>query len=322
MAMTNRLKPFLPALAGLLLLTAAGTAPAPKLKVIATVPTYADLAEEIGGDLVEVTTICRPGQDVHAVSVTPSLLERVRRADLLLYTGLDLELWLDPMLRSSGNLDLLPGNPHAIQMSEGVKLKEVPSSVDRSKGDIHAFGNPHVWTDPIAVRVMAERVRDALAAALPEEKEAIVARHKAFHERLTAALVDWLTRYGPIKGQEVVVYHKSWAYFLDRFGLVEAAALEPKPRVAPTASHLSEVIAKMKSDGVRVIIREPWQAPDAAEFVAQSTGATVLELASHPEPEGGGQAILDNFEASLRRIADALGVKVAARTETGAAPGG
>jgi zinc/manganese transport system substrate-binding protein len=301
-------------------LAASGAAPAPKLKVLATVPTYGDLAEEIGGDLVEVTTVCRPGQDVHNVAVTPSLVERIRDANLLLYTGLDLEIWLDPMLRSSGNLDLLPGNPRAIEMSAGVKLKEVPSQVDRSKGDIHAMGNPHVWTDPIAVRVMADHVRDALIEALPEQKDAITARHKAFRDKLTASLVDWLTRYGPLKGQKVVVYHKSWAYFLDRFGIVEEEALEPKPRVAPTASHLTEVIDAMKKDDVRVVIREPWQAPDAAQFVAEATGAKVLELPSHPEPQGGGQAILDNFESNLRQIADALGVKVADRAEPAGQP--
>jgi zinc/manganese transport system substrate-binding protein len=301
-------------------LAASGAAPAPKLKVLATVPTYGDLAEEIGGDLVEVTTVCRPGQDVHNVAITPSLVERIRDADMLLYTGLDLEIWLDPMLRSSGNLDLLPGNPRAVEMSVGVKLKEVPSQVDRSKGDIHAMGNPHVWTDPIAVRVMADHVRDALVAALPDQKDAIEARAKAFRDKLTASLVEWLTRYGPLKGQKVVVYHKSWAYFLDRFGLVEEEALEPKPRVAPTASHLTEVIDAMKKDDVRVVIREPWQAPDAAQFVAEATGAKVLELPSHPEPQGGGQAILDNFESNLHQIADALGVKVADRTEPAGQP--
>jgi len=306
-------------------LAAAGAtpaAPAAKLKVLATVPTYADLAEEIGGDLVEVTTICRPTQDVHNVSPTPSLVERIRDADMLLYTGLDLEIWLDPMLRSSGNLDLLPGSQRAIEMSAGCKLKEVPSVVDRSKGDVHAFGNPHVWTDPIAVRIMADHVRDALIAALPEQTDAITARHKAFRDKLTAAMVDWLTRFAPLKGQRVVVYHKSWAYFLDRFGLVEEDSLEPKPRVAPTASHLTEVIDAMKKDGVRVVIREPWQAPDAAQFVAEATGAKVLELVSHPEPQGGGKAILDNFDANLQQIADALGVKVAARSEAGARPNG
>jgi len=284
--------------------------PAGPLKVVATVPTYGALAREIGGDLVEVTTICRPTQDVHNVAATPSLIERLRDADMLLYTGLDLEIWLDPMMRASGNLDLVPGGSKAVIMSDGITLKEAPSVVDRSKGDVHAFGNPHVWTDPLAVRVMAEHVRNALAAALPEHKDEIEARYKAFHDRLTAALVDWLTRYAPLKGKPIVVYHRSWVYLLDRFGLVEAESLEPKPRVAPTASHLQEVIQAMKEDGARVILREPWQAPDAADFVAGQTGATVIELAQFPDPCASGADLIGWFEKALATLASGVGVSV------------
>ena len=285
--------------------------PASPLKVLATVPTYGALAREIGGDLVEVTTICRSTQDVHNVAATPSLIERVRDADLLLYTGLDLEIWLDPMMRASGNMDLIPGGSKAVIMSEGLTLKEVPSMVDRSKGDVHAFGNPHVWTDPLAVRLMAQHVRDALVAALPEHKEEIEARHKAFHEKLTTALVDWLTRYAPLKGKPIVVYHRSWVYLLDRFGMEEAESLEPKPRVAPTASHLQEVIATMKEDGAKVILREPWQAPDAADFVAGQTGAKVVELAQFPDPCESGTDLINYFEQVLSTLASAEGVSVA-----------
>jgi zinc/manganese transport system substrate-binding protein len=217
------------------------------------------------------------------------------------------------MLRASGNLDLLPGGEHAVEMSAGVHLKEVPSQVDRGKGDVHALGNPHIWTDPLNVRVMAGHVRDALVAALPDHREAIEARAQAFHDRLTAAIVDWLTRYAGLKGKSVVVYHRSWVYFIDRFGLVEAGAVEPKPRVAPTASHLEQVIDTMQERRVRVVIREPWQAPDAAEFVARATGARSLELAQHPEADGAGDGIIRHFDENLAALADVLGVEVAAR---------
>jgi zinc/manganese transport system substrate-binding protein len=273
-------------------------------------PTYAELAREIGADLVDVTTICRATQDPHSVSGTPSLLARIRGADMLLYTGLDLEAWLDQMLRASGNLDLLPGGPRAIDMSAGVHLKQVPTTVDRSKGDIHALGNPHVWTDPLSVRLMADHVRDALIAARPEARDAIEARAKAFHDKLTAAIVGWLTRYAGLKGGKVAVYHESWVYFLDRFGLVEVAALEPKTLVAPTASHLAEVIQTMKAQDVRAVIREPWQAPDAADFVAEATGAHVLEMCQHPDPGSGGDGIIRNFDVNLSSLAHALGVEL------------
>lgn len=281
------------------------------LKVLATVPAYAALAHEIGGPLVEVTTLCRPTQDIHGVTATPSLVERVRDADLLLWTGLDVESWLDPMLRASGNLELLPGSARAVAMSDGITLREVPSLVDRSQGDVHALGNPHVWTDPLALRVMAAHVRDALAAALPGKAAEIEARHAAFHRELTARLVAWLTRYAGLKGQPVVVHHRSWAYLLERFGLRQVDALEPNPRVTPTASHLQEVVDEMRRDGVKVVIREPWQAPDAAEFVARETGARVVELSTHPEPFESGADLLAHFERTLATLAQALDVEPA-----------
>ena len=283
------------------------------LHVLCTVPCYGALARAIGGDLVDVTVLCRPAQDIHSVTATPSTVERIRQADLLFYTGLDAELWLDPMLRSSGNLGLLPGHPGAVVLSDGIPLREVPSKVDRSQGDVHAFGNPHVWTDPLAVRTMAAHVKDALVAALPAQATGIEARHKAFHDRLTSALVDWLTRYRGLKGRKVVVYHRAWAYFLERFGLVEVGSLEPKPRVAPTAAHLAEVIGTMKAAGATVILREPWCAPDAADFVARAVDGQVVEIATHPGFPEGTDDIIDHFEHNLRAIADALGVEAAPR---------
>jgi zinc/manganese transport system substrate-binding protein len=279
------------------------------LKVIATTPTYSALAREIGGDLVDVVVLCRCGQDLHAVSATPSLMGRIHDAELLLYTGLEAELWLDPMLRGSGNLALLPGNPGAVMLSDGIALKEVPSEVSRRQGDVHAFGNPHVWTDPLAVRVMAQHVADALAAARPEQADAIRARQAAFHERLTRAVIGWLKDYAGLKGAPVVTYHTSWPYFLERFGLVRVGTIEPKPRVAPTPGHLQELIDTMKERDVRAIIREPYQAPEAASFLAEATGATVVELSTHPGCPEGTEDVIDHFQHNLDALAAALGVK-------------
>jgi len=289
---------------------AAGSAPGPApeepLKVIATLPTYGDLASEIGGDLVDVTVVCRPTQDMHLVSITPSVMARVQHADMVLYTGLDAEPWLDPMLRGSGNFNILPGSAGSVAMSDGIPIKDVPDVLSRAQGDIHAYGNPHVWADPLAVRTMAATLRDALSKARPEHAAEFEARCKAFTDRLTKALVGWLKDYGRLKGRKVVTYHPSWPYFLDRFGIGLAATIEPKPRVAPTASHLQEVIDVMKSGGVSVIIREPFQDPDATEFVRSATDATVLELTTHPDGEQNGQAIIDHFARNLAAVAAAL----------------
>jgi zinc/manganese transport system substrate-binding protein len=288
---------------------AADVLPAPAvaapLKVIATTPTYGDLARDLGRELVDVVDLCRPAQDMHQVGATPSQMARMQHADLVLYTGLDAEPWLEPMLRSSGNLALLPGNRHVITMSDGIPIKEVPAELTRALGDIHAYGNPHVWSDPLAVRTMAERVRDALVESLPGHAEEINTRHKAFHDALTGKLVEWLTKYERLKGRPVVTYHKSWPYFLERFGIEVAGTVEPKPRVAPTASHLEKLVEMMKARGVKVIIREPFQAPEAADFLAERTGARVLELSTHPEI-GTGDAIIAHFEHDLAALAAAL----------------
>lgn len=299
--------PLLLALALVPICRASVVAPqATPLKVLATMPTYGALAQEFGGDQVDVVTLVRPGQDPHGFQATPSIMARARHADLLLATGLDAEAWLDGMLRSTDNTHLLPGSPQSLAMSDGITLKEVPSVVSRSGGDIHAFGNPHVWADPLAVRSMAERIADALAAALPEHADEIQARHAAFHQRLTAALVRWITAFRALKGQGVVVYHPSWIYLLDRLGVQQIETIEPKPRVAPTASHLEEVIATMKARDVKVILREPYNNPDAAEFVAERTGATVLTLATMPGWTPGTDDVLAYFDISITALHDAM----------------
>lgn len=281
-----------------------------RLKVIATMPTYGALARDIGGDLVDVVVLCRPSQDAHGVTALPSLMAQISGADLLLYTGLDAEMWLDGMLRGSGNARLLPGNAGAIEMSSGMTLKEVPTMLSRAQGDLHAFGNPHLWTDPMNVRSMGARVTDALAAALPAHAAEIQARGQAFHTRMTKAIVDWLTRYKGLKGQKVVVYHQSWVYFLDRFGLVEAGTIEPKPRVTPTVSHLDELVKSMNELGVSVVIREPFSHPDASDFVQKATGCKVVELSTHPGYPEGVDDIVAHFEYNLHTLADALGLDV------------
>jgi len=287
----------------------ADAAPKPLL-VIATIPTYGLLASEFGGDLVEVVTVCRPGQDLHAVQATPAFMARVREADLLLYTGLDAELWLDGMLRGAGAVNLLPGNPNAVVMSTGVALKEVPAILDRSQGDVHAFGNPHVWTDPLAVRGMATLVADALVRLRPEHAAEIREREQAFRLRITKALVRWLTDYASLRGVKVVTYHQSWRYLLDRFGMVRVGTLEPKPRVAPTSGHLTQLVERMQAEGVKLIVREPWQHPQAADFVAERTGATVVNISTLPGFPEGTDDIVAHFEHNLATIARALDLPV------------
>jgi len=277
-------------------------AAAPPIKVIATVPTYGELLREIGGDLVDPVVLCRPTQDMHSVAPTPSFMARVRGSDLLLYTGLDAELWLQDLLRGSANVHLLPGNVRAINLSDGIALKQVPVTVTRTLGDIHAFGNVHVWTDPLAVRGMAARIKDALIDVLPDHADEITERHADFHRRLTKALVGWLGEYRHLEGTPVVVYHRSWVYLLDRFGLESVGNVEPQPRMQPTASHLESLIEMMEARDVDIVVREPFHHPQATDFVQRATDVEVLELSTHPGFPDGVDGIIEHFEHNLAAI--------------------
>ncbi|MGQ0552687.1 MAG: metal ABC transporter substrate-binding protein [Planctomycetota bacterium] len=289
---------------------------APTLRVVATVPAWGELAREIGGELVEVVVLCRPGQDLHTVSATPTLMARVRGADLVLATGLDAESWLEPMLAGAG---LALGSAKVVTLSEGVALKDVPAEVSRAQGDVHAYGNPHVWTDPVVIRQQAPRVLAALLAAAPaSEAEGLRARYADFQQRFGTALVRWLESYRGLRGTRVVSYHASWRYLFDRFGIEQVGTLEPKPRVAPTASHLAALVELMREREVKLILREPWNAPDAADFLAGQTGARVLELATHPGAErsgasGGpadagsrGESLIEYYDRVLAALAAVL----------------
>jgi zinc/manganese transport system substrate-binding protein len=272
------------------------------LRVLCTIPTYASLAHHIGGDLVETVVLCRPGQDLHQVTATPALMARARGAELLLQTGLDAEPWLEPLLRSSNNVHLLQGNPRSINLSQGIPLKQVPPVLSRSLGDQHAMGNPHVWTDPYHVRTMSEHVRDALMDALPKHAETIRANHATFHTKLTKALIGWLTEFQPLKGAPVVSYHQSWTYLIERLGLDDAGTLEPKPRVVPTVAHMENLVEAMNARGVTVIVSEPWQFPEPAEFVTERTQAKSLVISTHPGYPEGTEDVLDHFDHNMKAL--------------------
>ena len=286
------------------LLGPAVTAQDSKLKLLATVPTYGRLAETIGGDLIDVQVVCRPGQDIHGVAPTPSMMARFRRSDLLIATGLDAEPWLVPMLRSSDNARLLPGIPsnRVLLLSDGIPLKQVPAVITRAAGDVHAFGNTHVWTDPYHVRTMAGRVKDLLVAHLPEHADEIQARHKTFHDKLTKALIDWIRRLQTVSDKQLVVFHQSWIYLLERFGIERVGTLEPKPRMPPTPSHLATLVTTMKARGTKIILREPWNYPAAADTLAKDVDGTVLVLSTHPGYPDGVDGVIEHFEHNVTEL--------------------
>jgi zinc/manganese transport system substrate-binding protein len=269
-----------------------------KLNVVATTPDLASIAREIGGDHIELTTLAKPTEDPHFVDAKPSLIVKLNRSDAVIEGGAELEMgWLPRLLDQARNLKLAPGAPGHIACAQGIALKEIPSTLDRSKGDIHAAGNPHYLMDPLNAKIVAQTITDAFCALDAKACDDYRANLKKFTGALDAKMAEWQKKLEPFKGQQVVAYHNSWLYFGDRFGLRIDLFLEPKPGVPPTPKHLAEVIIKMKQDKVRVILVDPYLDRRTAETVAGKTDATVVDVTQFPGgvkgTEGGYIALMD-----------------------------
>jgi len=282
-----------------------------KLNVVATTPDLAAIAREIGGDKIELTILAKPTEDPHFVDAKPSFIVKLNRADVLIEGGAELEIgWLPKLLEQARNPRLAAGAPGYVACAHNIQMLEVPATLDRSKGDIHAAGNPHFLVDPVNGKIVAQNIADAFCAQDAKSCEAYRANLKKFADRIDAKLVEWQKALAPFKGQQVVAYHNSWPYFGERFGLRIDLFLEPKPGIPPTPAHLAEVIAKMKADKVQVIIVDPYLNRRTAETVARNTDATVVDVAQFPGgvkgTDGGYVQLMDYLVNSLAR---ALGEK-------------
>jgi len=231
------------------LLLTSGALPAhAAIKVLATTPEWASLTKELGGDKVDVYAATSAFQDVHRVEAKPSLVARARNADLVVAAGADLEIgWLPILLRESGNARIQPGNPGYFEATSALHLLEIPSSVDRSMGDVHPLGNPHAHLDPHNVTLVATALTARLMAVDPANAKVYEARGTDFQARWKAAIVRWEQQAASLKDTPVVVIHRDQAYLCHWLGLRELAAIEPKPGVPPSSSYLAELVTKLSA---------------------------------------------------------------------------
>jgi len=264
-------------------LLGAGPPATKKLSIVATTPDLAALVREIGGDAVEVKALAKPTEDPHYVDAKPSHIVTLNRADVLIEGGAELELgWLPPLLENTRNGRIAAGSPGRIVASEGIRMLEIPATFDRSKGDVHPFGNPHFLLDPVNVKVIASRIAEHLALVDPKEASVFQANLKTFDAALGVKLAQWQKLLAPYHGTRIVTYHKDFVYLAERFGLEIVETLEPKPGIAPSPAHLAKVIATMKSTQAHVILVQPYQNRKTAETVARQTGAVVLDVGQQP----------------------------------------
>jgi ABC-type Zn uptake system ZnuABC Zn-binding protein ZnuA len=314
------------------------------VRVFATTTDLADLARQVGGEYVSVVEMVKGREDPHFAEAKPSFIKELSRADLFLQVGLELEVGYVPLLLDNArNARVLPGAPGFVDASRAIVPLGVPSGqIDRSMGDVHPYGSPHYLLDPVRGAEVAALVADRLVGLRPEHSDyfrkrledfrlrlanamvgpALAARYDAFklatlaergglasfleQQGDRAALGGWYAAMLPLAGTKVVDDHAMWTYFASRFGLVVVAHLEPKPGIPPTTSHLRDVIERMKAERIRGVLASPYYDPRHARFVAETTGAKVLELAHQTGGRDGTGTYLDMIDYNVRTTADAL----------------
>lgn len=249
-----------------------------KLRVFACEPEWGALLQELAGDKVAVDVGTSALQDVHMIDAKPSLIAKVRSADLAVCTGAELEIgWLPQLIRQSGNTKLASG-PASFMAAAQVKTLEKSGAYNRASGDIHPQGNPHVQMDPRRVLVVA-RALDARLVQLDPANAAVYQQRLAdFSTRWLAAMARWKAQAAPLRGRNVVVHHISWVYLWDWLGVQQIGALEPKPGVPPTSGHLASLIATTKSSNTLAIVRAAYQDPKPADWLARRTGVPAVTL--------------------------------------------
>ena len=316
-------------------------APAPnveKLHVVTTLSVLADLARTIGGEEVEVDALASPNQDPHYVAPTPVLMQKARKADVLIEVGLQLELWAEKVAAGSGNTKIQMGQPGRVIASTGVATLELPVVLSREWGDVHPYGNPHIWLDPINAKTMAGNIATAFSKLDPAHADDFGERLAAFDKRIDEALFGrelvkkvggkkltrlaksgrlneylerrelakelggWLREAAPLRGRPVVTYHKTFIYLAERFGFQIPIEIEEKPGIPPSARHRDKVLELIKQQGVRSILMANYYDRTAADYLAEHSGAHTLIAAI----DGAGAIDGDDYFDLIDRLVKAL----------------
>lgn len=276
------------------------------LNVFACEPEWGALAQELGGDKVAVFTATNAMQDVHHIEAKPSLVAQLRKADLLVCTGSELEIgWLPVLLRQAGNTKVLAGKAGNFEAAHYVRMLEVPSRLDRADGDVHPGGNPHIQTDPRNIAKVGDALSERLAEIDAANATFYQAKHKDFAQRWQEASKRWEAQAAPLKGMAIVVQHKGFPYLEDWLGLREVATLEPKPGVEPTSSHLSEVLTQLQRQPAKMVIRAAYNSERPSLWLSEKAKIPAVAL---PYTVGGSDRAKDLFslfDDTIQRLLDA-----------------
>jgi zinc/manganese transport system substrate-binding protein len=273
------------------------------LSVFATVPEWGALAEDLGGDKVKVYTATNALQDPHHIEARPSLIARARNADLVVATGAELEIgWLPLVIQQAGNPKVRPGQPGYFEAAAFVTLLDKPARLDRADGDVHAAGDPHIQTDPRNIARVAAALSTRLAELDPGNAETYRARYRVFDDKWRAAIARWERESTPLRGVPVLVQHKGFTYLIAWLGMKEIAALEPKPGIEPTVSYLSDILATVQRQPVKMVLRAAYQSDRASQWIAERAKITPVVLPFTVGGDAEARDLTSLFDDTISRL--------------------
>lgn len=274
-----------------------------QIKVVASTSDLANFATIVGGAEASVEFIVRGSQNPHYIDVKPSYMLQLKRAQLFLFVGLELELWAPRIIDGSRNDRLI-----LVDCSSGIDRLEVPTrQVDKSMGDVHPLGNPHYWLDPDNIAIILETIVDAFSQVDPEHAALFRERRTQYLATLENKAAEWKSLLKPYEGKQIVTYHSSFPYFAQYFGLSIAGQIEPKPGIPPTPSHTAKLIEMMRSAKIRVIALEQFYPESIAQQIASSTGSTLVRVSTSVGGLDGTSNYLELMDHNVRALADAFG---------------
>ena len=277
-----------------------------KLKALSCEPEWAALLTEIGGTNIDVSSATTGLQDPHRIEARPSLIARARNAQLLVCTGLELESgWLPLLMQQSGNPRIQPGQPGNFMAGSLVRRLEISRQIDRSQGDVHGSGNPHIQMNPHNIARVAEALAERLVELDPAHRAEYAAGYRQFQQRWNEAIAGWEQRATPLRGVTVVTHHKDMVYLLDWLGMQEIGNLEPKPGLEPSSAHLARLLEQLRQQPARMVLRTPYQSEQASAWLAENAHIKAVML---PNTVGGSDAassLFTLFDDILTRLLDA-----------------
>lgn len=278
------------------------------LKVTTTLSSYADIAKSIGKELVDVRYIASPKFNPHLIEPRPSDVLKVKKADLFIHSGLDLEVWRSALVDAAGRADIRQAGARQLDLSSGISLLEIPTrALTRAAGDIHLYGNPHFWMDPRNGRTIANKIALKLSEIDPAHTAEYQQNLSVFLSNIDAKIAEWSNKLSKFRGQELIAYHNEWVYLMNFSGLTTRHFLEPKPGIPPTPQQIEFIINHIKQHNVRAIIQATFNPKEAASSIAKLTQAKVLTLCQNVGETSACSDYLTMMDYNIREIIKALG---------------